>query len=162
MAEDGTSTKRAQCSGIYADSDDVYMLVQTDEFMTGGTQGWALVIKDIVNYSEDYFRYVKFGATTLNTASFQVTEEGCDTDNLYRFFIAGTSDFLNDGGYNTGVTTDLTNFIAKFSIFQGGKTSISGETAIQSEHYGYDLYADDDKAAQGQFVILEFENEGWN
>lgn len=136
-------------------------MIRTDYFETSDV-GFAVIVKDIVDYAVDYIRYVKFGASTLTIGAFQVTEEGCDVeDNPYRFFVAGTADVLNNGGYST--SGNPTNFIAKFSIFQEGMTQISGaEQTIESEHYGYDLYAQDDKAVEGQFVAVKYQNEGWN
>jgi hypothetical protein len=45
------------------------MLVQSDLIETP-LQGFFVLIKDIVNYTTDYLRYVHFGATTLNIGSF--------------------------------------------------------------------------------------------
>lgn len=68
---------------------------------------------------------------------------------------------MNTAGYSTG--GNPTNFVAKFSIFQEGFTQITGgEQAINSEHYGYELYADDDQATEGNFVVVKYQNEGWN
>lgn len=122
----------------------MYTLIRTDYFESPNI-GFVLVVKDIVDYANDYARYVKFGSTATKIGAFVVTEEGCDTDNPYRFFVAGTANNLNTGGYTAG--GDLMNFVAKFSIFEGGTTLTTAETVITSEHYGYDLYAFDSEAA---------------
>lgn len=63
MAEEGTATKQASCAGLYADSSYAFMLIKTDYF-DDTTFTFAVLIKDIVSYSTDYLRYVKFGASS--------------------------------------------------------------------------------------------------